>query len=208
MTVRQSCVFVCTVDDELVRAIQQEAILRLPHIAMHSAKNLKRLHAELRQRLPIAIVLSGAVLAGGKMDEQVQKLETLSPTIVVGTAQDHVNVARLVTAGRIRFVALQPGAPVLIVALLECIVRATAAATAPVEMASRDLPEELLEFLRHEINNPLTGILGNAELVLAARDRLSPASVRRLRTVVELAVRLRDNVLRITNGRKCARGAT
>ncbi len=45
------------------------------------------------------------------------------------------------------------------------------------------------EIFRHEINNPLTGILGNAELVLAHREHFSGIEVQRLQTVVDLAVR-------------------
>lgn len=54
--------------------------------------------------------------------------------------------------------------------------------------------EELKMILRHEINNPLTGILGNAELALTERPELPPAVCRRLETIVDLAVRLRDLV--------------
>ena len=54
--------------------------------------------------------------------------------------------------------------------------------------------EELGTILRHEINNPLTGILGNAELVLAGSDGLSADVRRRVETIVGLAVRLRDVV--------------
>lgn len=53
---------------------------------------------------------------------------------------------------------------------------------------------EVGRIVRHEINNPLTGVLGNAELILADPERL-PADVRsRLRTIVDLAVRMRDVV--------------
>lgn len=53
--------------------------------------------------------------------------------------------------------------------------------------------EEVAMFIRHEINNPLTGVLGNAELLLA--DASLPAKVRdRLATIITLAVRLRDVV--------------
>jgi hypothetical protein len=46
--------------------------------------------------------------------------------------------------------------------------------------------------LRHEINNPLAGILGNAELALASPAKL-PADVRqRLETIAALAVQIRD----------------
>ena len=51
---------------------------------------------------------------------------------------------------------------------------------------------EVGRIVRHEINNPLTGVLGNAELILADPEPL-PAPVRaRLRTIVDLAVRMRD----------------
>jgi signal transduction histidine kinase len=60
-------------------------------------------------------------------------------------------------------------------------------------------PEDFGEILRHEVNNPLTGILGNAELLLARRESLPPAAVRRVETIAELAVRLRETVRRLSN---------
>jgi signal transduction histidine kinase len=59
--------------------------------------------------------------------------------------------------------------------------------------------EDFGELLRHEVNNPLTGILGNAELLLARRDRLPPGAVERLETIAELAVRLRETVRRLSH---------
>lgn len=53
---------------------------------------------------------------------------------------------------------------------------------------------EFGETLRHEINNPLTGILGNAELLLARRDQLPAFAIARLETITELAIRLRETV--------------
>ena len=55
------------------------------------------------------------------------------------------------------------------------------------------------EILRHEVNNPLTGILGNTELLLARRDGLPPGAIERLETIAELAVRLRETVRRLSN---------
>ena len=55
------------------------------------------------------------------------------------------------------------------------------------------------EILRHEVNNPLTGILGNTELLLARRDRLPPAAVERLETIAGLALRSRETVRRFSN---------
>ncbi|MGH9805537.1 MAG: histidine kinase dimerization/phospho-acceptor domain-containing protein [Candidatus Acidiferrales bacterium] len=54
--------------------------------------------------------------------------------------------------------------------------------------------EEVGRIVRHEINNPLTGVLGNAELILADPEPLSAPVRARLRTIVDLAVRMRDVV--------------
>jgi signal transduction histidine kinase len=56
--------------------------------------------------------------------------------------------------------------------------------------------------LRHELNNPLTGILGNAELLLAELRRKNvelPAQAQaRLETIAALAVRMRETVRRLS----------
>jgi len=58
------------------------------------------------------------------------------------------------------------------------------------------------EVLRHELNNPLTGILGNAELLLVETRRksvqLPPQAQARLETIAALAVRMRETVRRIS----------
>jgi len=56
--------------------------------------------------------------------------------------------------------------------------------------------------LRHELNNPLTGILGNAELLLVELQRknveLPPQAQARLETIAALAVRMRETVKRLS----------
>jgi signal transduction histidine kinase len=47
------------------------------------------------------------------------------------------------------------------------------------------------------VNNPLTGILGNAEMLLARREQLPAATAQRLETIAELALRVRDSVRRL-----------
>ncbi len=51
---------------------------------------------------------------------------------------------------------------------------------------------ELITNFRHEINNPLTGVLGQAQLLL--REELSEKARKRAKTIEELAMRLRDIV--------------
>jgi signal transduction histidine kinase len=50
----------------------------------------------------------------------------------------------------------------------------------------------LIARVRHEINNPLTGVLGQAQLLL--REDLSEKARRRVETIEELAGRMRDVV--------------
>ena len=51
---------------------------------------------------------------------------------------------------------------------------------------------ELVARVRHEINNPLTGVLGQAQLLL--REELSESARKRAETIEGLAIRLRDVV--------------
>lgn len=49
--------------------------------------------------------------------------------------------------------------------------------------------------VRHEINNPLTGVLGQAQLLL--REELNDKARKRAQTIEELAIRLRDIVAQL-----------
>ena len=51
---------------------------------------------------------------------------------------------------------------------------------------------ELAARVRHEINNPLTGLIGQAQLLL--REELSDSARRRVQTIEALANRIRDTV--------------
>ncbi|MGH9967015.1 MAG: histidine kinase dimerization/phospho-acceptor domain-containing protein [Pyrinomonadaceae bacterium] len=54
---------------------------------------------------------------------------------------------------------------------------------------------ELITRVRHEINNPLTGVLGQAQLLL--REDLNDKARKRAETIEELAMRLRDIVAQL-----------
>jgi signal transduction histidine kinase len=64
--------------------------------------------------------------------------------------------------------------------------------------AAADCEERMTEFaalaahVRHEINNPLTGLIGQAQLLL--REELSDTARRRVETIEHLANRIRDTV--------------
>ena len=54
---------------------------------------------------------------------------------------------------------------------------------------------ELVARVRHEINNPLTGVIGQAQLLL--REELSAGARRRVESIEELATRIRDIVAQL-----------
>jgi two-component system NtrC family sensor kinase len=54
---------------------------------------------------------------------------------------------------------------------------------------------ELVARVRHEINNPLTGVLGQSQLLL--REELNDKSRKRAQTIEDLAIRIRDIVAQL-----------
>jgi signal transduction histidine kinase len=81
----------------------------------------------------------------------------------------------------------------------------TSSTTEPTEQRLRSLIAEheaklteiadLVAHVRHEINNPLTGVLGQAQLLL--REELSTTARRRVETIEQLAGRIRDTVAQL-----------
>ena len=62
---------------------------------------------------------------------------------------------------------------------------------------------DMITRVRHEINNPLTGVLGQAQLLL--REELSDKARKRVQIIEELAVRLRDIVAQLRQVQKVSR---
>ena len=69
--------------------------------------------------------------------------------------------------------------------------------------AKMDEVAELITRVRHEINNPLTGVLGQAQLLL--REDLNESARKRAQTIEELAIRLRDIVAQLRQVQRPAR---
>ena len=66
--------------------------------------------------------------------------------------------------------------------------------------AKMDEVADLITRVRHEINNPLTGVLGQAQLLL--REELSDRARKRAQTIEELAIRIRDIVAQLRQVQK------
>jgi signal transduction histidine kinase len=70
--------------------------------------------------------------------------------------------------------------------------------------ARLDEVADLITRVRHEINNPLTGVLGQAQLLL--REDLNERSRKRAQTIEELAIRIRDIVAQLRQVQKTSKG--
>jgi signal transduction histidine kinase len=69
--------------------------------------------------------------------------------------------------------------------------------------ARMDEVADLITRVRHEINNPLTGVLGQAQLLL--REELNERARKRAETIEGLAIRIRDIVAQLRQIQKPSR---
>lgn len=144
------------------------------------------------------------------LDAAVSSLAVYAPVVVLGVAGRERQLSEGIAGGYADYVARTEGYLPVTLDLLErrlrqsqvnaaCAPQETAGAAAAVEFVSEDFGE----VLRHELNNPLTGILGNAELLLAELRRESSGKLpqggqQRIETIAALAVRLRETVRRLS----------
>ena len=70
--------------------------------------------------------------------------------------------------------------------------------------ARMDEVADLITRVRHEINNPLTGVLGQAQLLL--REDLPERAKKRAETIEALALRIRDIVAQLRQVQKTSKG--
>jgi len=130
----------------------------------------------------------------------VNSLVEAGPVIVVAGPERQSELTFLLSSGAADFVVRTGNFVPVAVGLVERRIRlATTNGLGLSGGPSEDGSADFGEILRHEVNNPLTGILGNAEMLLARRDRLPPSAIERLETIANLAVRLRETVRRLSS---------
>jgi signal transduction histidine kinase len=167
--------------------------------ALACPSSMEELLDTLTRTDPQVILLDDMLLGGAPMLELLRQLAEKAPVILLAPAARQAQVAGLVAEGEVEFVVRVGDFVPLAASLLERRLRWAESADPAPGRSSGELPEDIAEIFRHEINNPLTGILGNAELLLAHRDRMHATDTQRLETVVSLAVRLRETVRRLSN---------
>ena len=144
-------------------------------------------------------------VSGHRMEAIVSALAEYAPVVVIAPASHEHELSALVATGLADFVARSASCLSMAIDLIEDRLRQSAeepATTSPLLLDGSN-QEAFGETLRHELNNPLTGILGNAELLLAEVRRKNDGQLpnggqQRLETIAALAVRLRETVRRLS----------
>ena len=160
----------------------------------------------LLEQTSVALENEGRIGKMPRLGSVVSSLALHAPVVVIGAPDQQSDLAFLVEAGAADFV--ERTGDCLPIAL-EMVERRLRQAQQAVSALPRDgaknifSGEDFGELLRHEMNNPLTGILGNAELLLAEvrrknDGRLPDGGQQRLETIATLAVRLRETVRRLS----------
>jgi signal transduction histidine kinase len=181
-----------------------------------AVRSVQAAHRALEDLVPAIILLEETSLTGvqfadtgqGKLIESIiASLASHAPVIVIGAAHHEAALAPLVAAGSAYFVTRSSRCLPIALELAEHrlgqIKRPPSSAALTVSKPPENSGDEFGQVLRHELNNPLTGILGNAELLLAEvrrknDGRLPNGGQQRLETIASLAVRLRETVLRLS----------
>jgi signal transduction histidine kinase len=156
-----------------------------------------RLHAS--RAAPPVILLDWDLLADAPLAESLATLTAIAPVILLAPLDRQSEIAPFVASGDVEFVQRAGDFIPLVAGLIERRLRWAEQSKSVHGPPWAEIPGDIGTIFRHEINNPLTGILGNAELLLAHRERLTAVDTQRLQTVVDLAVRLRETIRRLSN---------
>ena len=202
-------------DAALCAAARQELEAREEGLRVAAVSTVEAAHRIIADAAPAVILLEDASVAaealghpghGPRLESAVSALAAYAPVVVIGQARHQGDLAQLVAAGLADFVARSNGylseALGLVQQRLQQAPKLLSIALPPSSLEDA-VSNAFGEVLRHELNNPLTGILGNAELLLAEVRRKNDGQLpnggqQRLETIAALAVRLRETVRRLS----------
>lgn len=211
MTVWDQNVLLVVADPALKRELLAELLLRRPENGSNGPRGhyqvsmsesleeaLERQASGAMPAQPVVVLDQSALGASPVPWGRVRELAAAAPMILIAEASRMPSLNGLaapIVGGRIEVVHRSGAFVPLVMALVARHSTTRSSDRGNDELRTRDFGEAL----RHELNNPLTGILGNAELLLARPDRLPPGATDRLKTIADLAVHLRETVRRLSN---------
>lgn len=212
-------VLVCGGDDFCAEA-RRELQRRRRELCVVVAESVERARLLVETRAPAVILAEGRMLAEGAgsladrrqaVSAGVSLLAGFAPLVWIGGAEEGAEISPALRFAQVDFVPRSALCLTAAVTMVERRLRSSPAtrkeskpARAVVSLGELGLDDrDFGEVLRHELNNPLTGILGNAELLLLevrrGKLKLSPQTRQRLETITMLAVRMRETVRQLSD---------
>ncbi len=209
---REQTILVVSHDAALCAAVRQEFEASIAGLRVASVTSVAAAWRILGEDAPVAIVLEEAAIspeADGargivpRLEAVVTSLAIYAPVVVIGTAERRVELAALIDAGVGDYVKRDERCVPSALGLIRGHMRQAQKVAESTHESFAESEQDFGEILRHELNNPLTGILGNAELLLAEVHRKNDGTLprggeQRLETIAALAVRLRETVRRLS----------
>jgi DNA-binding NarL/FixJ family response regulator len=198
-------------DASLCAAARHELESRRPDVRVSAVSSVETALQIIEETAPGVVLLAeeSGLQSGGqpmRLDSAVNALAVYAPVVVMGTAESETGLKALIAAGVADYIPRSEGCMSDALALLEHRLarRQRIAESVPAKAAVEEWSKDFAEVLRHELNNPLTGILGNAELLLAeiARKKdgkLPHGGLQRVETIAALAVRMRETVRQLSH---------
>jgi len=196
-------IFIVSADAAVTQGCIHELDAAGGHYLMRTASSVELARREFHRTAPSVVFLDESAVNGSQngdsLELAVAQLTDTAPVVVAATPDKQALLAFLITSGAVDFVPRTHRFLSVAAGLLERRVRMAERVSGMIHFPSNESAGDFGEILRHEVNNPLTGILGNTELLLARRDRLPASAIERLETIAELAVRLRETVRRLSD---------
>jgi signal transduction histidine kinase len=196
-------IFIVSADAAVTQGCIQELDAAGGHYLMRTASSIELARREFDLNTPSVVFLDESAVnaspSGDSLEFAVAQLTDTAPVVVAATPDKQALLSFLITSGAVDFVPRTDRFLSIAAGLLDRRVRMAERVSGMIHFPSNESAGDFGEILRHEVNNPLTGILGNTELLLARRDRLPASAIERLETIAELAVRLRETVRRLSD---------
>jgi len=165
---------------------------------VRQATSLRHARRLIERLLPAVIFLDESVLSGEEVRGAIRELARYAPVVAAVHPESARELTLLVVAGTADCVPEGEDFLDLGAALIERRLLSARRLLERIEEAEAEGTADFGSILRHELNNPLTGILGNAEMLLNRRQWLPQDAVPRLETIADLAVRLRETIRRLS----------
>lgn len=209
---REQTILVVSDDAALCAAARREFEASIAGLRVASVSGVAAARRILEEDSPVVILLEEAAIvpeAEGpraivpRLDAVVTSLAIYAPVVVIGTAARRAELSALINAGAADYVMRDGGCLPAALGLIRSRLRQAQRVADSTHEPFEETAGDFGEVLRHELNNPLTGILGNAELLLAEVHRRNDGTLphggeHRLETIAALAVRLRETVRRLS----------